>query len=56
VNFYTVQFALVQDHKFNLTELEEMLPWERLVYLSLVQQRIEKENARIKALNAQRKR
>ncbi len=32
-----------------------MLPWERLIYLTLVQQRVERENERIKQLNAQRK-
>jgi len=50
---------LVQDYKFSVSELENLLPWERLIYLTLVQQRIEKENARInaiKAQNAQRKR
>jgi len=48
-------FALVQDHKFSITELEDMLPWERMVYITLVQQRVEKENARIREINAMRK-
>jgi len=48
-------FALVQDHKFSITELEEMLPWERLVYITLVQQRVEKENARIREAQLRKK-
>lgn len=32
------------------------MPWERLIYLTLVEQRIQKENERIKQLNAQRNR
>jgi len=48
-------FALVQDHKFTVTELESLMPWERLVYIALVQQKVEKENARIQQINALRK-
>jgi len=55
-NYYTTTFALVQDHKFSIAELEALMPWERSVYVTLVQQRIEKENERIKLANAQRKR
>jgi hypothetical protein len=43
-SFYKVNFALVQHHKYSLTELENMIPWEREVYLSLLQQFIEEEN------------
>jgi hypothetical protein len=32
-----------------------MLPWERMIYITLVKQRVEKENERIKQLNAARK-
>lgn len=48
-------FSLVQDHKFSISELESLMPWERLVYLTLVQQRVEKENHRIQQLKAQGK-
>jgi hypothetical protein len=41
--FYT-NFSLMQHHKYSLTELENMLPWEREVYISLLQQYIEEEN------------
>jgi len=55
-NYYTTTFALVQDHKFSLSDLEEMLPWERMIYLTLVNQRVEKENERIKQQNNQNRR
>jgi hypothetical protein len=42
-SYYQVNFALVQHHKYSLTELENMIPWEREIYLSLLQQYIEKE-------------
>ena len=43
-SYYKVNFALMQRHKYSLTELENMIPWEREVYLSLLQQHIEEEN------------
>ena len=43
-SYYKVNFSLMQHHKYSLTELENMIPWEREVYLSLLQQYIEEEN------------
>jgi len=43
-SYYKVNFALVQHHKYSLTELENMIPWEREIYLSLLHQHIEEEN------------
>lgn len=45
----------MQNHKYSLTEIENMLPWEREIYLNLLMRHIEKENERIKALNSKRK-
>ena len=42
-SYYKVNFSLMQHHKYSLTELENMIPWEREVYLSLLQQYIEEE-------------
>ena len=38
-------------HKYSLTELEEMLPWEREIYVGLLKQHIQEENERIKERN-----
>ena len=38
----------MQHHKYSLTELENMIPWERDIYVSLLIQYIEEENAKIK--------
>ena len=43
-SYYKTNFALMQHHKYSLTELENMIPWEREVYLTLLQQYIEEEN------------
>ena len=31
-------------HKYSLTEIENMMPWEREIYVSLLQQYVEEEN------------
>ena len=43
-SYYKVNFALMQHYKYSLTELENMIPWEREIYLTLLQQYIEEEN------------
>jgi hypothetical protein len=45
-SYYKTNFALVQHHKYSLTELENMIPWEREIYVSLLHQYIEEENLR----------
>ena len=46
VSYYKMNFAKMQHHKYSLTELENMIPWEREIYISLLQQYIEEENLR----------
>jgi hypothetical protein len=43
-SYYQINFALMQHHKYSLTELENMIPWEKDIYLTLLQQYIEEEN------------
>ena len=43
-SYFKVNFALMQHHKYSLTELENMIPWEREVYLTFLKQYIEEEN------------
>lgn len=45
----------MQHHKYSLTELESMLPWERDIYVNMLAQYIEEENEKIKQRNAERK-
>lgn len=42
-SYYQVTFALMQYHKYSLTELENMIPWEKDIYLTLLEQHIEEE-------------
>jgi hypothetical protein len=43
-SYFKTNFALMQHHKYSLTELENMIPWEREVYLTLLHQFIEEQN------------
>ena len=42
--YYRINFSLMQHHKYSLTELDNMIPWEREVYLTFLKQYIEEEN------------
>ena len=48
-NYYKTNFALMQHHKYSLTELENMIPWERDVYVYLLIAHIQEEERRQKA-------
>jgi hypothetical protein len=43
-SYYKTNFALMQHHKYSLTELENMIPWEREVYVTLLKNYIEEQN------------
>jgi hypothetical protein len=41
----------MQHHNYSLTELENMLPWEREIYISMLINHIREENDKIKLRN-----
>ena len=43
-SYFKLNFALMQHHKYSLTEIENMMPWERDIYVALLNQHIEEEN------------
>jgi len=51
VDYYKTNFALMQHHKYSITELEEMMPFERDVYIMLLSQFINEENNRMQQHN-----
>ena len=42
-NYFRLNFALMQYHKYSLKEIENMMPWERDIYVGLLQQHLEEE-------------
>ena len=51
-NYYQVNFQMMQHHKYSLTELDNMIPWEREIYTGPLTQWVDEENKRIQAENA----
>ena len=45
----------MQHHKYSLTELEDMMPWEREIYMGLLMKWIKEENERIEKEKAKQK-
>jgi hypothetical protein len=45
----------MQHHKYSLTELENMMPWERDIYVGMLIQYIEEENLKLKQKLNERK-
>ena len=46
---------MIQHHKWSLTELENMMPFERQIYVMLLQKWIQEENDRIRRENAKQR-
>jgi hypothetical protein len=44
----------MQNHKYSLTELELMIPWEREIYMTMLIQQIKEQNEEIKRQQMQR--
>lgn len=45
----------MQHHKYSLTELENLLPWEREIYVNLLIAHIKDENEKLKIKQQNRK-
>jgi len=42
---------MIQHHKWSLTEIEDMLPYERDIYTTMLTNWVQEENERIKQQN-----
>jgi hypothetical protein len=49
MNMYYTNFSLMQHHKYSLTELEEMIPFERQIYVHLLLKYLEEEKERLES-------
>jgi hypothetical protein len=46
-NFYKLNFALIQYHKYSLEDIENMIPFEREIYVALLINYLEEEKQRL---------
>jgi hypothetical protein len=44
----------MQHHKYSLSDLESMMPWEKSIYVNMLIKYIEEENEKIKLKQQQR--
>jgi hypothetical protein len=52
---YETNFAMVQHHKYSLTEIENMMPWEREIYVSMLTSYLKEQNDKIREQNQRRR-
>ena len=45
---------MIQLHHWSLTEIENMVPWERDIYIELLVQHVKEENDKVKEQNRKR--
>lgn len=63
MNYFRTNFTLMQEHKYSLSDIENMIVWEKFIYLDMLKQYIQNiedmrrdQAAQIKAKRAQRQR
>lgn len=42
-SYYRLNFGMIQHHKYSLTEIEDMIPFERTIYTTLLLNYLEEE-------------
>ena len=47
---------MMQHHKYQLTELDNMMPWEREIYIKLLLQHLEEEREKERIRNSKNRR
>ncbi len=45
----------MQHHKYSLTELENLIPWEKDIYVNMLMRYLEEESERLKAMQNQKR-
>ena len=48
-DYYQIIFSLAQHHKYSITEIESMLPYERDLYFAMLVNWIEEQNDKRKS-------
>jgi hypothetical protein len=51
INYFKLNFSLMKNHNYSLTEIENMVPWERDTYVAMLISSINEENYKITQKN-----
>lgn len=55
-NHLRTNFTLIHDYKYNLFDIENMMPWEKFIYVDMLNQKVKiEENERRNQANAKAK-
>lgn len=46
-NYFKTNFALMHHHKYSLSELETMIPWQKEVYIAMLVNHLKSEKQRL---------
>jgi hypothetical protein len=55
MNYFRTNFSLMQHHKYSLSDIEGMMPWEKFVYIDMLNQYIKHQEDLMRDQAAQRK-
>lgn len=52
-NLLESNFAMMQHHKYSLWDIENMLPWERRIYIEMLVNHVKEEGEKMKEYEQQ---
>lgn len=55
-NYYETNFTLMHHHKYSLNELDNLIPWEKRIYVSMLVSFIKEQNEQMKLAMLQKRR
>ena len=54
-NYYKTNFSLLHHHKYSLDEFDELIPWEKQIYVQMLVEYIKEQNEKLRLLEQQKK-
>lgn len=51
-NMLETNFQMMQHHHYSLSDIENMLPWEKQIYVGMISEYVKKHNEEVKELEA----
>lgn len=55
MNYYKTNFSLMQHHKYSLSDIENLMPWEKFIYVDMLKQYIKHQEDLARDQAAQQK-
>lgn len=52
MSYYNINFQLMTEHNYSLSEIDNLIPWEKEVYVELLIEHIKNKNEEAKRRNS----